>query len=500
MATRPITNAPYSLPYPSLQIDLPDNSGNTPLHRACYSSSQGALYLLQAGVKIDTPNKNLTTPLHIACYARRKEVVLALLEKGAATDVKDTFGTTPFLLACQQLDAETLEAFKKKGANLDQLGDNAKNGIDEAVTCSNPSTLSFLLDNDLPIIAWEVGGKLLSPFHAVLGQENLVFIFLDNQRKRLAKVVELFSKEATEKGMDFILRTFTHQVWMHDAYAKSPYSEKFIEQTLLISSILSCPTLFNHMAALREIYTQKISQSTSVEELEKLQREKLEIIDLRLPRIRSLFSHIFQRPFLTTFWMKMTLFIASFNQLLHTCITKRASLLPKDPEAEFDESDVFALLATLGIGVGQTLGGVDITPLESFDILLGIQPEELYQLGIRTGSDLRILNITFTLRFLNEKGNLTEILTEMARLSRFYNDHIFPLNRQFPLEFSIPQKSLDFHKDYCIFSLRAYCQFLKAHNWPAFLQQSDLDSLTAVRQKWPDFPIGDRKGTKRKDP
>gem|GEM_PF-3128801 len=94
-------------------LELEDESGNTPLILALYSSSQDhrttARKLLKAGAKPEVQDANWSRPLHIAASQGAADVVSDLLDRGANVNAENEVGLTPLHCAVTSGSLETVQ-------------------------------------------------------------------------------------------------------------------------------------------------------------------------------------------------------------------------------------------------------------------------------------------------------------------------------------------------------------------------------------------------------
>ena len=98
-----------------------DSQGNTPLHWACYNSSEEAInFLLSFMDDINVQNNEGKTPLHIAVFTEKPSLIKKLIKRGADINIKDKEGKTPLDLAIELTGVDSrvsnilLEAKKEK--------------------------------------------------------------------------------------------------------------------------------------------------------------------------------------------------------------------------------------------------------------------------------------------------------------------------------------------------------------------------------------------------
>ena len=98
-----------------------DSQGNTPLHWACYNSSEEAInFLLSFMNDINVQNNEGKTPLHIAVFTEKPSLIKKLIKRGADINIKDKEGKIPLDLAIELTGVDSrvsnilLEAKKEK--------------------------------------------------------------------------------------------------------------------------------------------------------------------------------------------------------------------------------------------------------------------------------------------------------------------------------------------------------------------------------------------------
>ena len=86
-----------------------DYNGSTPLHWACYMSSENAINFLLSWIDdvniLDTKGQ---TPLHIAIFSDRINIIKKLLNKGANTSLRDNCGKTVYDIARENSNLENI--------------------------------------------------------------------------------------------------------------------------------------------------------------------------------------------------------------------------------------------------------------------------------------------------------------------------------------------------------------------------------------------------------
>ncbi len=109
-------------------IEIPDDSGNTPLHFAvAYGQPDIARFLIEKGAPIDAQNQEEFTPLRYASVRNQHEAARALLEAGADTEIPDDYGRTPLLICARETgDVEMARLLLDHGANV-----NAKDRFED---------------------------------------------------------------------------------------------------------------------------------------------------------------------------------------------------------------------------------------------------------------------------------------------------------------------------------------------------------------------------------
>ncbi|XP_064650323.1 serine/threonine-protein phosphatase 6 regulatory ankyrin repeat subunit A-like [Lineus longissimus] len=155
------TNMLHALSSHGVKINVKDNNGNTPFHKACWSSdeaflnklkqfevdvdakntdgqavlhlasqhgqAQSVTALLKLGAKVDVQDNKMKTPLHIACANGREQVFKVLLENNATQSLSDESGWSPIHFAAESGSLIVIRTLLRSGSNV-----NERNG--EGVT------------------------------------------------------------------------------------------------------------------------------------------------------------------------------------------------------------------------------------------------------------------------------------------------------------------------------------------------------------------------------
>ena len=85
-----------------MNINEKDENGNTPLHWACYMSSECAITYILSWInedEVNIQNDNGKSPLHIALFSDRINIIKKLINKGIDLNIKDNEGKTVFDIA-----------------------------------------------------------------------------------------------------------------------------------------------------------------------------------------------------------------------------------------------------------------------------------------------------------------------------------------------------------------------------------------------------------------
>lgn len=101
----------------SVNLEILDNDGLSPLHLAAMRSEVEAAKLVSLGADVTLRTTDSQNALHLACRARQTNIVLQLLKRGVNFDEQDDFGRTPLHYACSSGEAESVAWLLKYGAS-----------------------------------------------------------------------------------------------------------------------------------------------------------------------------------------------------------------------------------------------------------------------------------------------------------------------------------------------------------------------------------------------
>ena len=113
-----------------VDINKPDNSGNTPLQSAIKNKlSEIAEILIEKGADINTPDNSGNTPLHLAIKYRLTNIAKILINRKVNINAINNNNYTPLDLAIRKnlLEIEDLLIAKDAKINIDELEDDSTN-------------------------------------------------------------------------------------------------------------------------------------------------------------------------------------------------------------------------------------------------------------------------------------------------------------------------------------------------------------------------------------
>ncbi len=116
-------------------VNVEDNTGQTPLHRAsAMNELEIAKLLLDRGADVNSKRNDGWTPLHRASWNNSIEIAELLLNRGANLEAKDKWGMTPLHLASRWNHIETAELLLRAGADVGAKNDDGETPFDYAET------------------------------------------------------------------------------------------------------------------------------------------------------------------------------------------------------------------------------------------------------------------------------------------------------------------------------------------------------------------------------
>jgi ankyrin repeat protein len=112
---------------PKIQINIKDNQGATPLHRAIKENVKIAMALIaHPEIKINEKNKNGFSALHLAIENKKEAIVTALVEHPQIQiNIKDKEGNTPLHLAASEGNFEIVKTLLKN-ADINEVNNKGE--------------------------------------------------------------------------------------------------------------------------------------------------------------------------------------------------------------------------------------------------------------------------------------------------------------------------------------------------------------------------------------
>ena len=129
-----------------VNVDVTDNHGTAPLHRAIHSSHGDlAKLLIEAGADVQARNHAGNTPVQVAAFAGLPEVIKLLVEAGAPVNLQDQVGDTPLHDAALQGRVEAARVLLDAGARVNAANNAGHTPLDLARQHGHETVAAVLL-------------------------------------------------------------------------------------------------------------------------------------------------------------------------------------------------------------------------------------------------------------------------------------------------------------------------------------------------------------------
>jgi len=147
----------YKLLKYGANINAQDNEGNTPLINLSRTAAnkKNVVFLIEQGADISKANNKGETPLITACKYGKKEIVKILLDYGADINKQDNEGNSPLHIACKYYKnvgkESIIEYLIKRGADINILDNENETPIFEICRYFNKYINNFFIENGAKI-------------------------------------------------------------------------------------------------------------------------------------------------------------------------------------------------------------------------------------------------------------------------------------------------------------------------------------------------------------
>lgn len=127
----------------SLQLNIADRRGNTPLHQACkVGDSKSVSLLLNAGVKLEPPNNEGATPLSLAVYGMHFDTAKILLSNNIAQlEQLNKEGETPLMWLSKFDKPESVDFLLRLGSDIRQKNSRNRMALHVALAHNHPNVI-----------------------------------------------------------------------------------------------------------------------------------------------------------------------------------------------------------------------------------------------------------------------------------------------------------------------------------------------------------------------
>ena len=163
-------------------LNVKDNYGGTPLHRASFTGDLNIVeYLVKAGADIESKDKRGNTPLERAIFKGKLSIVKYLIKEGADVNAPSNCGSTPLSASCCYGPFEAAKILIEHGANVDAANQYGTTPLYWALRKNHWKTAQLLIEHGADLNKEENGTRLVLFFrNTKLGKFLNIVDHLDN--------------------------------------------------------------------------------------------------------------------------------------------------------------------------------------------------------------------------------------------------------------------------------------------------------------------------------
>ena len=128
-------------------VDLGDEIGYQPIHRACYAGNLAIVkFLVEQGADVSANSNSGKKPIHEACYSGNLALIKFLIDQGAEINPIGSFGDRPIHVACDNGHLDLVKFFIENGVAVDVVNRDRQQPIHAACRSGNLALVQFLVN------------------------------------------------------------------------------------------------------------------------------------------------------------------------------------------------------------------------------------------------------------------------------------------------------------------------------------------------------------------
>ncbi|PRP86824.1 Protein F53A10.2, isoform a [Planoprotostelium fungivorum] len=225
-------------------VDVKDETGQTPLHIAAYDGHFNIAYLLLSrGADVNSRDQQQWTPLHCSTNQGHLKISSLLLSRGSDPNAVNINRATPFHYVVRSEYSEdlieVLHLMMENRADIDCKNNAGETPLMGAVSKKMTETVRFLIDYGANVNVKTSSGRTPLHYAVEMNARDISVILLKNGADRDAKMTEepfhSPQKLAQLKGSPQIREVFAQSSWYED-HTYTSFTREGIEEELMSAS------------------------------------------------------------------------------------------------------------------------------------------------------------------------------------------------------------------------------------------------------------------------